>query len=141
MVSRDPKLQEVFPAPPLVAYKVAPNLRSKLVRAKVPSTPAARPRRRIPGMRRCGKSGCPACPYIQPGQTFKAEATNHTVDLHTEADCNTCNLVYAISCGVARCRQQYIGQTSKSLKERLQQHLGYVNRNVEATGTFQPPRT
>ena len=85
-------------------------------------------------MRRCGKSGCPACPYIQPGQTFKAEATNHTVDLHTEADCNTCNLVYAISCGVARCRQQYIGQTSKSLKERLQQHLGYVNRNVEATG-------
>ena len=122
-MSRDPKLQEVFPAPPLVAYKVAPNLRSKLVRAKVPSTPAARPRRRIPGMRRCGKSGCPACPYIQPGQTFKAEA-----------DSNTCNLVYAISCGVARCRQQYIGQTSKSLKERLQQHLGYVNRNVEATG-------
>ena len=34
MVSRDPKLQEVFPDPPLVAYKVAPNLRSKLIRAK-----------------------------------------------------------------------------------------------------------
>ena len=36
MVSRDPNLQEVFPDPPLVAYKVAPNLRSKLIRAKVP---------------------------------------------------------------------------------------------------------
>ena len=29
MVSMDPKLQEVFPEPPLVAYLVAPNLKSK----------------------------------------------------------------------------------------------------------------
>ena len=134
MVSRDPKLQEVFPAPPLVAYKVAPNLRSKLIRAKVPPAPTTRPRRRKQGMKRCNKPGCPACPYIQPGPTFKAKATNHAVDLNAEADCNTCNLVYAISCGAARCGDQYIGQTSKSLKERLRQHLGYVDRNVEATG-------
>ena len=134
MVSRDPKLQEVFPAPPLVAYKVAPNLRSKLVRAKVPPAPTTRPRRKKPGMRRCSKPGCPACPYIQPGITFKAKSTNHTVVLETEADCNTCNLVYAISCGAARCGLQYIGQTSKSLKERLRQHLGYIDRNMEATG-------
>ena len=85
-------------------------------------------------MKRCNKPGCPACPYIQPGPTFKAKATNHAVDLNAEADCNTCNLVYAISCGAARCGDQYIGQTSKSLKERLRQHLGYVDRNVEATG-------
>ena len=32
------------------------------------------------------------------------------------------------------CAQQYIGQMSKSLKERFSQHLGYVDRNVEATG-------
>ena len=29
---------------------------------------------------------------------------------------------------------QYIGQTSKSLKERFSQHSGYVDRKVEATG-------
>ena len=49
-------------------------------------------------------------------------------------DCNTTNLCYAISCGLDRCGHQYIGQTSKSLKERLSQHLGYADRNVEATG-------
>ena len=55
MVSRDPKLQEVFPDPPLVAYKVAPNLRSKLIRAKVPPVPRTRPSRAKPGMKRCAK--------------------------------------------------------------------------------------
>ena len=30
--------------------------------------------------------------------------------------------------------EQYIGQTSKSLRERAKQYLGYVNKNVEATG-------
>jgi hypothetical protein len=35
---------------------------------------------------------------------------------------------------VAICGQQYIGQTSKTLRERISQHLGYVDQNVEATG-------
>ena len=39
MVPMNPKRQEVFPDPPLVAYRV----KSKLVRAKVPSAPPARP--------------------------------------------------------------------------------------------------
>ena len=134
MVARDPKLEEVFPHPPLVAYRVAPNLRSKLVRAKVPPAPATRPRRTVPGMRRCGKAACSACPYIQQGKTFRAKSTHYSVDITCEADCNTSNVVYAICCGVPRCGLQYIGQTSKMLKERLRQHLNYVDRNVEATG-------
>ena len=85
-------------------------------------------------MKKCGKTGCKACPYIQPGQVFKATATNYKVQLNSEMDCLTCNLCYAITCGVPRCGQQYIGQTSKSLKERFSQHLGYVDRNIEATG-------
>ena len=83
---------------------------------------------------RCVKPRCTTCPYIQPGLTIKATATSYKVDLNTEEDCTTTNLCYAISCGVPRCGQQYIGQTSKRLKARFAQHLGYVDRNVEATG-------
>ena len=36
MVTQDPHLKEVFPEPPLIAYKHPPNLKSKLIRAKVP---------------------------------------------------------------------------------------------------------
>ena len=36
--------------------------------------------------------------------------------------------------GVANCREQYIGQTHRSLKERFSEHLRYVDKNSEATG-------
>ena len=38
MVASDPHLKEVFPEPPLIAYKHPPNLRNKLIRAKVPKS-------------------------------------------------------------------------------------------------------
>ena len=112
---------------------MAPNLRAKLVRAKVPPKPPSRPRRVIPGMKKCGKN-CPACPYIQPGRTFKASATTYKVDLNCEVDCESKNICYAISCAKVRCKEQYIGQTGRSLRERFVQHLNYVDRDKEATG-------
>ena len=33
---KDPYLAEVFKEPPLIAYKRAPNIRDKIIRAKVP---------------------------------------------------------------------------------------------------------
>ena len=56
------------------------------------------------------------------------------MDLNAKLDCNSKNICYAISCTVDRCRKQYIGQTSKSLRERFGQHCNYVDRNTEATG-------
>jgi hypothetical protein len=35
---------------------------------------------------------------------------------------------------VANRRQQYIGQSCRSLRERLSEHLRYIDRNTEATG-------
>ena len=134
MVATDPNMKETFPEPPLVAYKVAPNLRSKLVRAKVPAKPPSRPRRLVPGMKKCGKPNCSICPYVQPGSCFKATATSYKVELNAEVDCNSNNICYAISCTKARCGQQYIGQTGRSLRDRFSQHLNYVDRNCEATG-------
>ena len=134
MTYRDPKMKETFPLPPLVAYKVPPNLRTKLIRAKVPPKPAGRPRRIVKGMKKCNRDKCPICPYVQPGTSFMATSTNYKVELATEMDCNSRNICYAISCTVDRCRQQYIGQSSKTLRERFRQHLNYVDRNSEATG-------
>ena len=65
---------------------------------------------------------------------FKAASTTFKMDFTTPMDCNTRNMVYAINCSVANCRQQYIGQSGRSLRERLIEHLGYVDKNKEATG-------
>ena len=77
MVGQDPQLKETFPLPPLAAYKVAPNLKYKLVRAKVPSKPPARPKRVVPGMTRFDKAHCNSCLYILTGNCFKATAKEY----------------------------------------------------------------
>jgi hypothetical protein len=37
MLSKDQKAKETFPLPPMVAFKQPPNLRNKLVHAKLPT--------------------------------------------------------------------------------------------------------
>ena len=58
MVESDPHLKEVFPLPPLVAYRKPQNIRDKIVRSKIPSTPK-RINRMVPGMTKC--NNCAIC--------------------------------------------------------------------------------
>ena len=132
MVGEDPYLKEVFPLPPLVAYKRPPNIKDKLIRSKIPSNTSQRPRRIIPGMTKCNK--CPICPFVKTGKTVKATATNLTVDINKPVNCQTKNMLYCISCD--RCPAQYIGESDRTLQERFSEHRGYVkNEHLnKATG-------
>ena len=40
-------------------------------------------------------------------------------------NCDTKNIVYMISC--SECKERYIGETRRSLKDRLSDHRGYIN--------------
>ena len=42
-IIQDPYLEEVFPLPPLVAYKRQPNIKVKVIRAKIPDKADQRP--------------------------------------------------------------------------------------------------
>ena len=55
MVAVDPHLAEIFPLPPLTAYRRPSNLKDKLIRSKIPCE-ISRPKRNMPGMKKCGKS-------------------------------------------------------------------------------------
>ena len=121
-MQQDPYMAEVFPQPPLVAYKRSPNIKDRLIRAKVPDPSPARPKRIITGMKKCNK--CPICPYVQVGPTIKATQINYTAEINSEVNCQTKNLIYLIGC--QKCKEQYVGETSRSLQERFSEHLGYV---------------
>ena len=88
-------------------FRRPPNLRDKLIRARIPDPSRMRSKRLIPGMK----------PEING--TF---------------NCKTRNVVYCITC--EKCKLQYIGQTTRSLDERVREHIGYI-RNLY---TNQPTR-
>lgn len=128
----DPQLKEAFPLPPLVAYRRPQNLKEKLIRAKLP--PAyTRPKRKTPGMSKC-KFSCQTCPYVNPGKHIKANGSSYNHEIECSANCKTSNIVYCLSC--SKCKEQYVGETEKSLGVRFGQHKGYVRNNKldKATG-------
>ena len=130
MVSRNTYLSEVFKRPPLTAYRRQPNLRSLLVKAKVPSERDHQ--RVIKGMKKCGK-GCGSCPYIK--ETKNVKINNKNWFINKKMDCNTFNVIYAIICQKENCQMAYIGETKRMLKSRLAGHCVCVRNLREDTAT------
>ena len=129
---QDPQLAEVFPEPPLTAYKRPKNIRDKAIRSKVPPVPTARPKRELPGMKTC--RGCPICPFVQEGKYVKSTKSDQIVEINASVTCQSKNILYCATC--QKCSLQYIGQSERSLQERIQEHLGYIRNEKlnQATG-------
>ena len=124
-------MREVFPKPPLVAYKRQKNIREKLIRAKVPPE-FSRPKRKLPGMKKCRR--CVYCPYIKTGDHIKATASDYNHQITQDVNCTTSNIIYLISC--EKCNIQYVGETDRQMKVRFAEHQGYVRHKdiSKATG-------
>ena len=126
MITQDKYLEDVFPKPPLVAFKRQQNIKDKIIKAKVPPVQGKYPRRTKNGMKKCLKSTCRACPYID--EKTKIKAKKFTWKITKEVNCRSKNIVYMIECG--KCFQRYIGETERMFKDRIYEHLGYV-RNCD----------
>ena len=131
-MTRDPYLKKIFPKPPMVAYKRQPSIKDKLIQAKVPEIPT-RPTRILKGMRKCN-TPCPICPYVEEGKFVKSTKSDKIVEINANISCQSKNLIYCITC--QKCFMQYIGQSERTLKERIQEHLGYIRNEKcnKATG-------
>ena len=95
MKRMDPHLAEVFPEPPLIAYKRQANIREKIIRAKL-NRPSNQPRRFQPGMKKCLKQFCGSCPYIREEKEIKHK--NGKWKILKEVNCETTNCIYLIEC-------------------------------------------
>jgi hypothetical protein len=128
-----PYLREVYPQPPLTAYRRQKNIRDFVIRAKVPPPLQKYPKRRINGMKKCKKS-CVICPFIKEGKVIKSH--NFEWHLNRELDCRTRNIVYMIQCNIPQCSKKYIGESERTLKDRISEHIGYIRTGKldKATG-------
>ena len=90
MKQASPYLAEVFPEPPLVAFKRQKNIKDYIIRAKVPPLTNMRPKRIIKGMRKCGKL-CPACPYVKGGKEIQNNETKWILNI--AVNCNSYNII------------------------------------------------
>lgn len=127
----DPWMKEVYSLPPMVSFRRPPNLREKLIKAKVPEE-INRPKRVVHGMKKC-KRNCVTCPYVEVGKSVHSSYNTQSVQINGDFDCTATNVIYSIVC--TKCGAQYIGKTERSLDDRAREHLGYIrNHTHHSTG-------
>ena len=130
MVNQDQYMKRVFPLPPLTAYKRQKNVKDFVVKARV-APKEGNSRRVVKGMRKCGK--CSICPYIREGKSVKINQFSWKIS--KSVDCNSSNIVYAIQCNKDNCRQSYVGESGRSLRQRFLNHKGYVENQTRSQAT------
>lgn len=71
MVNMNSYLSNVFPDPPMIAYRCHRNIKDFLIKAKVYGNKKKNERRILPGMQKCNKP-CVTCHYILEEKLIKS---------------------------------------------------------------------
>ena len=133
MTFQDQYMREVFPEPPLTAFRRQKNLRDLLIRARVPGPPRPHEQRVKRGMSRCGAQ-CTAYPYVKCVKQIRISENSYW-HINREVNCTSFNVVYLIECDKQNCTMKYIGETGRVFKFRLDEHRGYISTKDETQAT------
>ena len=131
-LTKDKKMLEIFPQPPMTAFRQPSNLKTLLCKAKLQVPRRFPPNRIIPGMKKCGK--CPIDIHIKDGnqKTFSSTNTRECYRLKGEFNCRTNGVIYLITC--EKCKIQYVGQSGRSFHDRIREHMYSIVKTENAIG-------
>jgi hypothetical protein len=107
----------------ITAYRNSRNLRQMLISSKfVGSAPGA--------FRGCDGPRCLTCRLHAAPKTRIASSVNDRVILiKNNISCGTINVIYIITC--RSCRLQYVGETGRSLRDRVNDHRSAIKNNAD----------
>ena len=113
--------------PPLIVYRRGRNLRNKLFHAN------CQPQKKISqallrtlpnGSYKCRR--CAQCNNMMKCEYFFHPHTGKRFEINDIIMCSTTHVIYTITCPCALC---YVGKTSRSLKQRINEHKNSNRRN------------
>lgn len=116
-------MREVFSELPMVAFRRDRNLCDVLVHTKT---------NRVLKSNRAGclRHACEVCRIMTTGEAITDTSGENTYSTRKEVDCSTRNVVYVISC--VRCdRVVYVGETERSVRERMLEHMRDVRNGLD----------
>ena len=122
----------------ITAYTVGSNLKNKLVRSSITTTTSQQPAKTgqsqsppttSPGCTPCTSSRCQAGYYVSTGTTFRSSVNHKLFHIRQQITCKTSNVIYLVTC--KRCHMQYVGQTTRPLAERINDHLSRIRTHKD----------
>lgn len=118
------RCKKAIPHVPLVSFRKPPNIRSKLVRARVDSGHST-----TKGFDPCRSSRCKTCNHSSTSTNFTSEFNGKRFDILQSISCFSYNLIYLITC--LKCKKQYVGQTEQTLRQRMNSHRHTIINNKD----------
>ena len=73
------------------------------------------------------------CIRVDAIKVYKSTQPKQTFKLKGEFTCKTTGVIYIISCN--KCNKQYIGQTGRTLHDRIREHMYSIVKNEKTTNT------
>ena len=127
-ILQSPLAKRVVGPKPMVAYRRAPNLKEKIVRAKVEYPPQPQPARSNWQEPRytCPLYVCNTCKQLRRNAIFTCPNTGKMYHLPTHHNCSTRNVIYLLYC--EEHNAQYVGETSRAFSIRLTEHMADIRR-------------
>jgi hypothetical protein len=77
-----------------------------------------------PTVSKCNSKRCLCCDFIVTGSSFHDRKRSVDLNITNSFNCNSTNVIYLISC--KKCAVQYIGQTGRTLRDRLNNHRSTI---------------
>lgn len=110
----------------VTAYTVGRNLSKFLIRASMLTNHSNRhvSSTGLNVCRRCTSVRCKACNFIQETSRFGDHQNPSKFQVMGTISCSTRDLIYVVTC--RRCNLQYVGETGRSLGERITDHLSAI---------------
>ena len=82
-----------------------------------------------PTPRKCGQKNCATCQHFNTKQYFRSTVTKRCFRVKGNYSCNSTNIIYLITC--KKCMKQYVGLTTKTLRERINHHRSTIIRKMK----------
>ena len=115
---RDPINRTIFPEPAMVAYRRPKNLRDQITRARITQTRISEP-----GFHNCKMPKCNLHTETIEGDKFVSTVTGQSYKMTQNLNCDSHNVIYLATCNKPNCKQQYVGETGRRLKDRAPEHI------------------
>ena len=122
LIENDSSLKEIFPSPPVIAYRRPKNLKDILVTSKVKKQETSK----FGCYKQCGRSNCKCCKAANTDHSFSSTVTKQRYNNYVTSNCKTENSIYILTCGT--CKLQYVGETETEFNIRLNNHRSFYTK-------------
>ena len=109
---------------PTIEDKMLINDSCPFTTAIIQTPPPKQLNLQTPSTKKCNARKCATCQHINESTSFKSTTTKRTYRIREYFTCSSKNIIYLITC--SKCKKQYVGQTRKNLRERINHHRSTI---------------